>query len=93
MFEQLGARDWSHAACDELRVTGVTAISRPAPASDQLMPQELQVALVVASGATHRAAASRLFVSTKTIEARLGTIGNSLPHQVRGPRRRVRRQV
>jgi DNA-binding NarL/FixJ family response regulator len=47
---------------------------RSAPASDQLTPQELQVALVVASGATHREAASRLFLSTKTTEARLGRI-------------------
>jgi len=88
MFEQLDARDRRHAASDELRVTGVTSSSRSAPASDQLTPQELQVALVVASGATNREAASRLFLSTKTIEARLGRI-----YLKRGIRSRIKLAV
>jgi DNA-binding NarL/FixJ family response regulator len=78
MFEQLDARAWWHAACAELRVTAVTASSRSAPVSDQLTPQQLQVALVVARGATDPEAASRLFVSTKPIEARLGRISHKL---------------
>jgi DNA-binding CsgD family transcriptional regulator len=45
---------------------------------DALTPQELEVAMVVVSGATNREAAARLFVSPKTIEAHLGHIYKKL---------------
>ena len=38
---------------------------------DELTPQELQVALVVAEGVTNREAGARLFLSPKTIEVHL----------------------
>jgi DNA-binding CsgD family transcriptional regulator len=77
-FEALGAVDWAHAARDELGATGETAAPRSEPASDALTPQELQVALIVASGATNREAGSRLFLSAKTIEAHLSRIYRKL---------------
>jgi DNA-binding CsgD family transcriptional regulator len=77
-FEALGAVDWAATARDELGVTGETAAPRSGPKSDALTPQELQVALIVASGATNREAGSRLFLSAKTIEAHLGRIYRKL---------------
>jgi DNA-binding NarL/FixJ family response regulator len=47
-------------------------------ARDELTPQELQVALIVASGASNREAASALFLSTKTIEFHLAHIYRKL---------------
>jgi DNA-binding CsgD family transcriptional regulator len=78
MFEGLGAVDWAATAREELAVTGETAAPRSGPRSDALTPQELQVALMVASGATNREAGSRLFLSAKTIEAHLGRIYRKL---------------
>jgi DNA-binding CsgD family transcriptional regulator len=43
-----------------------------------LTPQELKLARIVASGATNREAAERLFVSPKTVEAHLGAIYRKL---------------
>lgn len=42
--------------------------------STELTTQELEVALVVARGATNREAAAELFLSPKTIEAHLSRI-------------------
>ena len=77
-FEGLGAVDWAATARSELGVTGETASPRSGPRSDALTPQELQVALMVASGATNREAGARLFLSAKTIEAHLGRIYRKL---------------
>lgn len=77
-FERLGAVDWAVAASRELEVTGETARARSGPRTDELTPQELQVALIVAGGATNREAGARLFLSAKTIEAHLGRIYRKL---------------
>ena len=77
-FERLGAIDWARAASRELEVSGETATPRSGPRSDELTPQELQVALIVASGATNREAGARLFLSAKTVEAHLGRIYRKL---------------
>ena len=47
-------------------------------AREELTERELQVGLIVASGATNEEAASALFVSPKTIEAHLGRIYRKL---------------
>ena len=78
MFERLGAANWAGAAARELKVTGETAATRSGPRSDELTPQELQVALMVSSGATNREAGARLFLSAKTVEAHLGRIYRKL---------------
>jgi DNA-binding CsgD family transcriptional regulator len=73
VFDRLGDRPWAERAHRELQATGVTARSRHDPADlDQLTPQELRVALVIAAGATVRDTADQLFLSPKTIEAHLG---------------------
>jgi DNA-binding NarL/FixJ family response regulator len=46
---------------------------RDIAADDVLTPQELQVALVVARGATNKEAATALFLSPKTIESHLSS--------------------
>jgi DNA-binding CsgD family transcriptional regulator len=70
-FERLGAEPWTTRARLELRATGERARRRDAATLDDLTPQELQIALLLAAGATTREAATRLFLSPKTIEYHL----------------------
>jgi DNA-binding NarL/FixJ family response regulator len=46
--------------------------------TDELTPQELEIARLVAEGATNREAASALYLSPKTIEAHLSRIYRKL---------------
>ncbi len=73
-FEQLGATPWAERARAELGATGERVTSHRVNAALHLTPQELQVALVVAEGATNAEAAASLFLSTKTIEYHLSKI-------------------
>ncbi|MDQ3763344.1 MAG: AAA family ATPase [Actinomycetota bacterium] len=76
-FTRLGARSWTQRTEAELRATGLA--SQPdRERSTQLTPQELQVALIVADGATNVEAAAQLFLSTKTIEFHLSNIYHKL---------------
>lgn len=70
-FEQLGAAPWAELARTELSATGETARRREAATLDELTPQELNVALLLADGKTTREAAATLFLSPKTIEYHL----------------------
>lgn len=70
-FERLAAEPWAARAHRELEATGETLRRRGPSAIASLTPQELQVAQIVADGATNREAAARLFLSPKTIEAHL----------------------
>lgn len=73
IFEQLSAAPWAEQAQAELRATGET-LTRDSGDRAQLTPQELQVALVVAGGATNSEAAAKLYLSRKTIEYHLSNI-------------------
>jgi DNA-binding CsgD family transcriptional regulator len=73
-FDHLGARPWAERARAELRASGETARRRDAFAAKSLTERELQVALVVAQGATTREAAAALFLSAKTVEFHLSHI-------------------
>jgi DNA-binding CsgD family transcriptional regulator len=77
-FEQLGAEPWAEQARAELRGTGERARRRSQPRTSELTPQELQVALIVAGGATNKEAAAQLFLSPKTIEKHLGSVFRKL---------------
>jgi DNA-binding CsgD family transcriptional regulator len=78
-FDRLGATAWATRAWTELRATGARARRRTDDTGrDELTPQELQVALIVAGGATNREAAAALFLSTKTIEFHLSRIYRKL---------------
>ena len=70
IFDALGARPWAERAQAELRASGETR-RRTTDATDQLTPQELQVARLVAEGLSNREIAGRLFVSPRTISSHL----------------------
>jgi len=71
IFHAIGTEPWERRAQAELRASGARLRRPDASARDELTPQELQVALVVADGVTNREAAARLFLSPKTIEVHL----------------------
>jgi DNA-binding CsgD family transcriptional regulator len=78
-FERLGARPWAERARSELRTGGgASAGAQSLPLGEVLTPQELQVAMIVARGATNKEVAAQLFVSPKTVEHRLGAIYKKL---------------
>ncbi|TQN42740.1 regulatory LuxR family protein [Blastococcus colisei] len=70
-FDHLGAAPWADRAAAELRATGETARRRESSAREELTPQELQIATLLASGRTTREAAAALFLSPKTVEYHL----------------------
>jgi DNA-binding CsgD family transcriptional regulator len=78
VFENLGASPWADRALAELQASGETARVRDDRHRQQLTPQELQVALTLADGATTRGAAARLYVSPKTIEYHLRHVYDKL---------------
>ncbi|MFL5172467.1 MAG: LuxR C-terminal-related transcriptional regulator [Microvirga sp.] len=73
-FEAVGSELWADRARAELRATGERARRRDPSTLDELTPQELQVAGLVATGLTNREVAARLFLSPKTIETHLAHI-------------------
>ena len=77
-FEQLAAAPWSDRARSELAATGETVGPRRTQPIEALTPQELQVALLVAGGATNREAGAALFLTPKTIEFHLAKIYRKL---------------
>jgi DNA-binding CsgD family transcriptional regulator len=73
LFQAIGAAPWCDRAARELQATSMTSRRRGDPTSiDDLTPQEHQVVQFVAGGATVRDAATRMFLSPKTVEAHLG---------------------
>ena len=77
-FDELGATPWSERALGELQASGETARVRDERYRQQLTPQELQVALTLAEGATTREAAARLYLSPKTVEYHLRHVYDKL---------------
>jgi DNA-binding CsgD family transcriptional regulator len=77
-FAQLGAAPWEQRAAAELRATGETARKRDASTIDELTPQELQIARMVAEGATNREIAGRLFLSPRTVDYHLRKVFQKL---------------
>ena len=73
-FERLGATGWEEHARRELKATGEVARRRDPGAAGDLSPQQLQVALAIAGGATYREAAAQLYLSPKTIEFHVANI-------------------
>jgi DNA-binding CsgD family transcriptional regulator len=77
-FDALGAEPWSNRARTELEATGETVRKRNVSLRDQLTPQELQIALLLAEGRTTREAAAAMFLSPKTIEYHLRNVYRKL---------------
>ena len=77
-FEDAGAIPWAERARDELRAAGESARHRGGPSLDRLTPQELQVARLVARGASNRGAAAALYLSPRTVEYHLQKVFKKL---------------
>jgi DNA-binding CsgD family transcriptional regulator len=72
VFESVGAEPWAERARAELRASGEgVARSLDGGALDELTPQEREIALLVAGGATNREVAAQLFLSVRTVEYHL----------------------
>lgn len=74
MLSDIGADAFAARAAVELRATGEHPRKRTSPTTDELTPQELHVARLVATGATNREVGTQLFLSPRTIEAHLRNI-------------------
>jgi DNA-binding CsgD family transcriptional regulator len=70
-FERLGAAPWADRARAELAATGEKRLRLEPSTIDELTPQELQIALLLAEGKTTRETATALFLSPKTVEYHL----------------------
>jgi DNA-binding CsgD family transcriptional regulator len=77
-FEDAGAIPWAERARDELRAAGESAPHRGGPSLERLTPQELQVARLVARGASNRGAAAALYLSPRTVEYHLHKVFKKL---------------
>ncbi len=82
-FDELGAAPWAERALSELNASGETARVREDTYRQQLTPQELQVAITLAEGATTREAAARLYLSPKTVEYHLRHVYDKLEVRTR----------
>jgi class 3 adenylate cyclase len=82
-FDELGAAPWGERALTELQASGESARVREDTYRQQLTPQELQVALTLAEGATTREAAARLYLSPKTVEYHLRHVYDKLEIRTR----------
>jgi DNA-binding CsgD family transcriptional regulator/tetratricopeptide (TPR) repeat protein len=78
LFSRLGAEPWTVQAERELRASGAATRNREVDGTEELTPQELQVARFVATGATNKEVAAQLFVSPRTIDAHLRSIFRKL---------------
>jgi DNA-binding CsgD family transcriptional regulator len=74
MLSDMGVGAFAARAARELRATGEHPRSRSARPSDALTAQELQIARLVATGATSREVGAQLFLSPRTVEAHLRSI-------------------
>jgi DNA-binding CsgD family transcriptional regulator len=77
-FEATGAAPWADRARRELRASGLTLRRRQPAAGEQLTPQQLQIARLVAEGRTNRDVAAMLFVTPKTVEFHLTRVYRKL---------------
>jgi DNA-binding CsgD family transcriptional regulator len=73
-FERLDAEPWAERARAEVRASSETARKRDPSTLSQLMPQEFQVARMVADGLSNNEVAAQLFLSPRTIDAHLRNV-------------------
>ncbi len=77
-FGRLGAAPWEARARAELRASGETARRRDPSTREELTPQELQIARLVAGGKTNPEVAAQLFLSPRTIDYHLRKVFSKL---------------
>jgi ATP/maltotriose-dependent transcriptional regulator MalT len=90
VFADLDAQPWLDRAQAELRATGVSVATHQAGALDQLTPQELQIARLVARGLSNRDIAGKLFLSPRTVGFHLSNVFGKLGIASRGELRGMR---
>ena len=78
IFERLHAECWAERTQAELRASGERLRRRKPSDQEELTPQELQIALIVAQGKTNKEVGATLFLSPKTVETHLGRIYRKL---------------
>ena len=71
VFDRLGAAPYAQMARGELQATGERAHRAGVSTIEELTPQELQIATMLADGRSTRETASALFLSPKTVEYHL----------------------
>jgi DNA-binding CsgD family transcriptional regulator len=71
IFDRLGNDPFANRSRDELRAAGEASHKRRSAAWDQLSPQELQIAHLVAEGLSNKQIGERLFLSHRTIASHL----------------------
>ncbi|SDW67679.1 regulatory protein, luxR family [Amycolatopsis xylanica] len=74
----MGMEAFAQRAAEELRATGEVARARSTGTLDQLTMQEVHIARLVATGATSKEVAARLFLSPRTVDAHLRNIFRKL---------------
>ncbi|MFB4277646.1 AAA family ATPase [Nonomuraea sp. MTCD27] len=77
-FERYGARLWTEQARTELRASGDPVRPAMDATTGQLTAQQLQIARMVAEGATNKEVAEQLFLSRRTVEHHLRNIFSRL---------------
>jgi DNA-binding CsgD family transcriptional regulator len=78
LLSGMGMEAFAARAATELRATGEVARSRSASAADDLTGQETHIARLVATGATSKEVAARLFLSPRTVDTHLRNIFRKL---------------
>jgi DNA-binding CsgD family transcriptional regulator len=78
LFRTLGTRLFAERAEAEIRATGETARKRDPSTLDDLTPQELQIAGLVAEGLTNKEIAAQLYLSPRTIDYHLRKVFSKL---------------
>ena len=77
-FERMGAGGFSGRARAELAATGEHAVERADRGGARLTPQETQIAQLAATGVINREIATRLFLSTATVDYHLRKVYRKL---------------
>jgi DNA-binding CsgD family transcriptional regulator len=78
LFAEIGAEPFAERARAELLVTGEKARKRTVETSTELTPQEAHVARLAAAGETNAEIASKLFISSSTVEYHLRKVFRKL---------------